>query len=200
MAQAFTNPPITTPIYNQQQATRLGLGDFSSTVNPSGPGGAGTFNGGLNPSMFGPGTGMGANGNIYPLGQTAAYTRIYAIVQSGEPIIVNPETGEPYPPGYIPTIQDPNTREGWQFGDSWKEIMEITDAKSAESWRQTKEIALRPGEEATAKKVAQYRGDFDSAVQKLTRQGAEKVYGPNNETLKNIDQREQGYRDIAKSQ
>ncbi|MEG4520890.1 MULTISPECIES: hypothetical protein [unclassified Microcoleus] len=201
MAQAYTNQPITTPIYNQQQATRLGLGDFSSSVNPAQPGGVnGTFNGNFNPALFGPGTGMGVNGNIYPLGQQTQYTRIYAVVQSGEPIIVNPETGEPYPPGYIPTIQDPNTREGWQAGDSWREIMELTNAKSAEDWRQTKEIALRPGEEAIAKGVSKFRGDFDSAVQNVTRRNAERFYGPNNETLKNIDQREQGYRDIAKSQ
>jgi hypothetical protein len=199
MAQIYTNQPTTTPIYNPQQAAQLGSGNFQS-IN-GGPGAGGTFNGNFNPSLFGqPGTGMGANGNIYPLGQQTQYTRIYAVVQSGEPIIVNPETGEPYPPGYIPTIQDPNTRENWQPGDSWAEIMELTNAKSAESWRQTKEIALRPGEEAVGNKVAQLRGDFDSAVQSVTRKNAERFYGPNNETLKNIDKREQGYRDIAKSQ
>ncbi|MEG4798776.1 hypothetical protein QUA69_27320 [Microcoleus sp. LAD1_D1] len=202
MAQAFANQPITTPIYNQQQATRLGQGDFSSINGGAGAGAEGGFNGQFNPNpLFGqPGTGMGSQGNIYPLGNNLAYTRIYAVVQSGEPIIVNPETGEPYPPGYIPTIQDPNTRENWQPGDSWTEIMEITNAKSAESMRQTKEIALRPGEEAIAKKIAQYRGDFDQAAQKYVRGGAERLYGPNNETLKNIDQREQGYKDIAKQQ
>ncbi|MEG5084572.1 hypothetical protein QUB53_28595 [Microcoleus sp. AT8-B4] len=200
MAQAYSNPPVTTPIYNPQQAARLGQGDFSSLNGGAGAGGGG-FNGQFNPNpLFGPGTGMGSQGNIYPLGNNLAYTRIYAVVQSGEPIIVNPETGEPYPPGYIPTIQDPNTRENWQPGDSWTEIMELTNAKSAEQMRLTKEIALRPGEEAVANKLSEYRSDFDQAAQKYTRGLAERFYGPNNETLKNIDKREQGYRDIAKQQ
>ncbi|MEG4446990.1 hypothetical protein QUB49_35455, partial [Microcoleus sp. AT9_B4] len=181
------------------QATRLGQGDFSSINGGAGAGGG--FNGQFNPNpLFGPGTGMGSQGNIYPLGNNLAYTRIYAVVQSGEPIIVNPETGEPYPPGYIPTIQDPNTRENWQPGDSWTEIMEFTNAKSNEQMRLTKEIALRPGEEAIGNKVSELRGNFDQGVQNVTRKIANRVYGPNNSTLQNIDKREQGYRDLAKQQ
>lgn len=167
----------TTPIYNQTQAIQLQQGDFSS----------------LN-------AGAGANGGTYPLGQGVAYTRVYLQVQSGEPIILNPETGEPYPPGYVPTIQDPNTRENWQPGDSWTELQQFADAKLAETMRLGKERLIRPGEEILGNKVAEAKGAVGQGVTNFTTRAAEAIYGKDNQTLKDINAREQRYRQVAQQQ
>lgn len=167
----------TTPIYNQTQAIQLQQGDFSS----------------LN-------AGAGANGGMYPLGQGVAYTRVYLQVQSGEPIIVNPETGEPYPPGFVPTIQDPNTRENWQPGDSWTEIQQFADAQLAEVMRLGQERLIRPGEEIVANKVAGLKGQVGQGVTNFTTGIAEAIYGKDNQTLKDINAREQRYKQVAQQQ
>lgn len=173
---AYTGQPQTTPIYDQRQAIQLQQGDFSS----------------LNAG--------GANGGMYPLGQGVAYTRVYLQVQSGEPIILNPETGEPYPPGYVPTIQDPNTRENWQPGDSWTELQQFADAKLAETMRLGKERLIRPGEEILGNKVAEAKGAVGQGVTNFTTRAAEAIYGKDNQTLKDINAREQRYKQVAQQQ
>ncbi len=181
MAGAFTNQPRTTPVYGQQQATQLGNGDFSQ------------FNQGMQPGQFGMGGGMGGGmgpgGNIYPLGGGMAHTTIYAVVESGQPKIINPETGEYYPPGYIPTITDPSTWEQWQPGQSWTEVMELSRAETDEGWRQIKEILIRPGEEGAANLTQQFSRDFITAGKKVAGGVAEAVYGKDNQTLKDIQAR-----------
>lgn len=176
MATPQANQPQSIPIYNQQQAIQLQQGDFSS----------------LN-------AGAGANGIYRSIGSPAV-ARVYVTLQSGEPIIANPETGEPYPPGFVPTVQDPNTRENWQVGDSWREQMEITNAKSRESLRLTREILIRPFEEALAGKAAEAKGEFDRAMTKYATGAAGALYGKDNPTLKNIQEREQRYKQIAQQQ
>lgn len=165
------------PIYNQTQAIQLQQGDFSS----------------LN-------AGAGANGGMYSLGQGVGGTIIYLKVQSGEPILLNPETGEPYPPGYVPTIQDPNTRENWQPGDSWTEIQQFADAKLAETMRLGKERLIRPGEEIVANKVAGAKEQVGQGVTNFTTGIAEAIYGKDNQTLKDINAREQRYKQVAQQQ
>ena len=176
MAGAFTNQPRSTPITNQQQANQLGKGDFSS------------FN---NQGMQQPGTGggMGPNGDIHSLGGGMAHTTFYAVVASGLPIIRNPKTGEPYPPGHIPTIQDPNTWEQWRPGDSWKEVMGLADAQLAEDLRMAQETVFRPAEEAAAELVGGFKRDLGNASKKWATGAAEKIYGKDNKTLKDIQQR-----------
>lgn len=180
MAAAFTNQPRVTPIYNQQVASQLGNGNFSQ------------FNQGMQPGMGGmqPGMGgMGVNGNIYPLGGGMMATTIYATVTSGQPIILDPKTGIPYPPGFIPEIQDPNTWEGWQLGDSWKETQTLADAKLAEMHRTAKEIAFRPGEEMVGNRVAKLKTDFGQGQIDLATGLANRFYGKDNETLKGIQEK-----------
>ena len=133
----------------------------------------------------------GANGNIYPLGSQFGHTTIYAVVESGQPRIMNPETGEYYPPGYIPTIQDPNTWEQWRPGDSWRETMELANAEFAEGMRQAQETILRPGEEAAANTAQQFLKDLSGAANKWSGQAAQNFYGKDNQTLKDIQSRAQ---------
>lgn len=175
MVAAFTNQPRTTPIYNQQQASQLGQGNFS-TMQP-----------GVQPGMQGfGGQPGGMNGNIYPLGQQFGHTTIYAVVESGQPIILDPKTGKAYPPGYIPTIQDPNTWEQWQPGQSWAETMELANAELQEGKRQAIETLVRPGEEAAAETAQGFMRDFSAATNKLAGQTAQSLYGKDNKTLKDL--------------
>ncbi|MEG4529884.1 hypothetical protein [Microcoleus sp. D2_18a_D3] len=177
MAAVFTNQPRTTPIYNQQQATQLGSGNFTSMQPGTQPGMQG----------FG-GQPGGMNGNIYPLGQQFGHTTIYAVVESGQPIILDPKTGKPYPPGYIPTIQDPNTWEQWTPGQSWAETMELANAELAEGKRQAIETLVRPGEEAAAEATQGFMRDLNNAANKLAGQTAQNLYGKDNKTLKNLQE------------
>lgn len=187
MAGAFTNQPRSTPITNQQVANQLGNGDFSQFNQGMQPGMGGGTGGGMNPG--GIGGGMGPGGNIYPLGGGMAHTTIYAVVESGQPIIMNPKTGEPYPPGYIPTIQDPNTWEQWQPGQSWTETMELANSEFAEGMRKAQETLLRPGEEAAAESAQGFMQDLSKAANKWSGQTAEGLYGKDNKTLKDIQQK-----------
>lgn len=183
MAGAFTNQPRSTPITNQQVANQLGRSENVSEFNQA-------MQSGMQPGMQpGTGGGMGAGGNIYPLGGGMAHTTIYAVVESGLPIIQNPKTGEPYPPGYIPSIQDPNTWEQWQPGQSWTEVMGLANAELTEALRMSQEILFRPGEEAVAESVGTFKGDIGNASKKWATGVAEKIYGKDNKTLKDIQQR-----------
>jgi len=179
MAGAFTNQPRTAPITNQQVANQLGRSEDASGFNQA-------MQSGMQP---GTGGGMGSGGNIYPLGGGMAHTTIYAVVESGLPIIMNPKTGEPYPPGYIPSIQDPNTWEQWQPGQSWMEVIGLANAELAEALRMSQEILIRPGEEAAAENVAGFKKDLGNASKKWAGQAAEILYGKDNATLKGIQQR-----------
>ena len=133
----------------------------------------------------------GAGGGFYPLGYGFANTTIYAVVESGQPKIINPQTGEFYPPGYIPTIQDPNTWEQWRPGDSWRETMELANAEFREGMRQAQETLLRPGEEATANAAQGFLQDLSKASNKWAGQTAQNLYGKDNQTLKDIQSRAQ---------
>jgi hypothetical protein len=181
MAAAFSNQPRTTPIYSQQQAQQLGQGNFSSLQQQQ-------FGGQMQGFGGQPG---GMNGNIYPLGSQFGHTTIYAVVESGQPIIINPETGQPYPPGYIPTIQDPNTWEQWRPGQSWTETMELANAEFSEGMRQAQETLLRPGEEAAAGATQQFLKDLSGAANKWSGGAAQSLYGKDNQTLKDIQARAQ---------
>lgn len=202
MAGAFTNQPRSTPITNQQQATQLGQGDFSSLQQqqfgqqPFGNQmqGFGGQPGGMNGNIYPPGQGFGGqpggmNGNIYPLGLQFGHTTIYAVVESGQPIIIDPKTGKKYPPGYIPTIQDPNTWEQWQPGQSWTETMKLANAEFKEGMRQAQETLIRPGEEAAANTVQGFMQDLSKAANKWSGQAAQGLYGKDNQTLKDIQSR-----------
>ncbi|MEG4287000.1 hypothetical protein QUB68_28240 [Microcoleus sp. A006_D1] len=183
MAGAFTNSPRSTPVYNPQQAAQLGNGNFEQFNQGISPGG---YGGGMGAGGYG--GGMGAGGNIYPLGGGMAHTTIYAVVESGQPIIMNPKTGEPYPPGYIPTIQDPSTWEQWQPGQSWTETMGLAKAEMSEGMRKAQETLLRPGEEAAAETAQTFMQDLSKAANKWSGQAAESLYGKDNKTLKNLQE------------
>ena len=144
--------------------------------------------------------GMGANGNIHPLGFGMGHTTIYAVVESGQPIIMNPKTGEPYPPGYIPSIQDPNTWEQWQPGQSWAETMGLAQAELQEGMRQAQETLIRPGEEAAAETAQTFMQDLSKAANKWSGQSAESLYGKNNKTLQQLQKQAGGAGKAAISQ
>lgn len=59
------------------------------------------------------------------------YTGVYAQVESGPPIIINPETGEPYPPGFTPTVQNPYTWDLYQPFEKIQEAKQLHDAEKA---------------------------------------------------------------------
>jgi hypothetical protein len=182
MVAAFTNQPRSTPITNQQQATQLGQGDFSSMQQQQ------QQFGGQQMQGFG-GQPGGMNGNIYPLGQQFGHTTFYAVVESGLPRIVNPKTGGYYPPGHIPKIDDPNTWEQWRPGDSWQETMGLANAEFSEGMRQAQETLLKPGEEAAAESAQGLLRNLSGAANQWSGQAAQKLYGKDNQTLKDIQSR-----------
>ncbi|WP_293128862.1 hypothetical protein [Microcoleus sp. bin38.metabat.b11b12b14.051] len=185
-AGAFTNQPRVTPIYNPQQAAQLGKGDFSS-LNGA-PGAQGGYGGGAGGVPGGQG-GSGGGGNTYLLGGGMGYTTVYATVKSGQPIIINPETGKPYPPGYIPEIQDPSTHEEWRPGDSLADSQKLADAALAEKKREGIEIFIRPFEEKVSEDLTNLKAGAGNAFVNTARKGAELLYGKDNKTLKEIQGR-----------
>lgn len=101
---------------------------------------------------------------MYPLGQYQQNQMVYMILESGRPIIMNPETGQPYPPGYIPKVHDKRTWEEWQPGDSWSEEAEKTNAQWSYDIQQTTEKIIRPWEEYKAELWSEFWGDTGKSL------------------------------------
>lgn len=104
---------------------------------PAGGTGYGMAGGG----MAGGGMAGGGYGISQPMTQEQAqaqmwaaqtgYTGVYAQVESGPPIIMNPETGKPYPPGFTPTVQNPYTHDLYQPFEKMQEAKQLRDAEAA---------------------------------------------------------------------
>lgn len=158
----------TTDIRNPIAAQELQQGNFPL---PGQPFPSGQFPGGY-PGM----APMGGAGFGYPLGGTLSQPVIYAQVSHGEPIILDPETGQAYPPGYVPPIDDPNTHLQWVPGTSWQEINELADSKLQESWRQTLENLIRPTEELIANRVSDAKGEIGNRLEQKGNNLGQKLY------------------------
>jgi len=171
MAGAFTNQPRTTPIYDPRQAAQLGNGDFSSL---GGAGGGASGGAGAN----------GTSGSTHLLGGGMGHTTIYAVAQSGQPKIMNPKTGEFYPAGYIPEIQDPNTHEEWRPGQDLAQVRKLTDAEFAEAGWKAIETVVRPAEQSLANLYDKGMKGLSGARQRAADGVAGSLYGKDNSKLK----------------
>ena len=96
---------------------------------------------------------------MYPLGQYQQNQMVYMILESGRPIIMDPETGKPFPPGFIPKVHDKRTWEEWRPGDSWSEEKEKTDLQWEHDMQQFTENNIRPWEEYFAKLRSEFWGE-----------------------------------------
>jgi hypothetical protein len=85
-------------------------------------------------------------------------------VTSGPPIIIDPETGKPYPPNYIPNEQAPGTHEMWTPGSSLGEAKKLQKARLDEFTRSRIETVVRPHEEALVKRLDQGVDQFERGV------------------------------------
>lgn len=88
--------------------------------------------------------------DAYLWGGQTGYTGVYAQVESGPPIIMNPETGQPYPPGFVPTVQNPYTHDLYQPFEKMQEARQLAQAESAYAWNKAMENVLGPIDERMA--------------------------------------------------
>lgn len=158
-----------TDIRNPYAAQQIGQGNFPAPMQPF-P--SGQFPGGY-PGMqsYGGGAAYG-----YPIGSTLSQPVIYAQVAHGEPVILNPETGQAYPPGYVPEVNDPYTHESWQIGDSWAEAKELADAQLSESIRQSGENFFRPFEEKMGENYTNLTESAGRRLEEVTNQLGARLY------------------------
>lgn len=94
-------------------------------------------------------------------------TQVIATVTHGPPIIIDPKTGKPYPPNYVPNEQAPGTHEMWTPGSSWAEGRKLAAARLDEYNRAAIEAGLRPREEELVKKQDQLVTQYGQAVTKF---------------------------------
>lgn len=94
-------------------------------------------------------------------------TQVIASVVSGPPIIIDPKTGKPYPPNYVPTEQAPGTHEMWTPGSSWAEGRKLAAARLQEINRSWIEERVRPHEEALVKKVNEGVDVYEQTAKKF---------------------------------
>ena len=127
---------------------------------------------------------------MYPLGQYQQNQMVYMILESGRPIIMNPETGKPYPPGYVPKVHDKRTWEEWAPGDSWTEEAEKTNAQWSHDIQQSTEKITRPWEEYFAELWSDYCGDTGKSIVSFAENfnGISRAYIENQRQGKNLDE------------
>lgn len=82
--------------------------------------------------------------------------KMIGTVTSGPPIIINPETGEKYPPNFIPNEQAKGTHEMWTPGSSLNENWQLQKARLQEYTRAGIEKRVRPYEEALVAEKNKY--------------------------------------------
>jgi hypothetical protein len=93
------------------------------------------------------------------------YTGVYAQVESGPPIIIDPETGKPYPPGFTPTVQNPYTHDLYQPFEKMQEAKERRDFEAAAARNKALENTLGKWEgEAADRMLAEGRKSDEQLI------------------------------------
>jgi hypothetical protein len=90
--------------------------------------------------------------------------KMIGTVTSGPPIIINPETGKPYPPGFIPNEQAKGTFELWTMGSSLAENNKLQTARLREITRAAIEKGIRPYEEKLVNELNKGVDSYEQAV------------------------------------
>lgn len=93
--------------------------------------------------------------------------QVIANVVAGPPIIINPKTGKPYPPNYIPDEQAPGTHEMWTPGSAMADDRKLKAARVQEINRSNIETATRPHLEALMKKGDEAIDTYEAVSGKL---------------------------------
>ena len=93
--------------------------------------------------------------------------KMIGTVTSGPPIIINPETGKAYPPGFIPNEQAKGTHELWTFGSSLAEARTLQVARLREITRAAMEKGIRPHEEKLVNELNKGVDSYEQAVMKF---------------------------------
>lgn len=165
-------PAMEAPVnMNNQLAAELGYipQGMAQAYQPGGYGGVqyGGTGYGYAPGGTGYGMGGGMAGGGYGMGgpmnpeqaqaqmwaAQTGYTGIYATVESGPPIIINPETGQPYPPGYVPSVQNPYTHDLYTPFEKIQEAKALRDAEAALARNKFLENSLGKWDEQMAERM-----------------------------------------------
>ncbi len=94
--------------------------------------------------------------------------QVIANVVAGPPIIINPKTGKPYPPNYIPDEQAPGTHEMWTPGSAMADDRKLKAARVQEINRSNIETATRPHLEKLMKRGDELIDVYETASGKFS--------------------------------
>lgn len=94
--------------------------------------------------------------------------QVIANVVAGPPIIINPKTGKPYPPNYIPDEQAPGTHEMWTPGSAMADDRKLKAARLQEINRSNIEGMTRPHLEKLMKKGDELIDAYETASGKFS--------------------------------
>ncbi|MCT7948300.1 hypothetical protein NG798_00640 [Ancylothrix sp. C2] len=126
-------------------------------------GGGGSMGGGGYASGGG-GPVQGQHGTHYPLGSYGQSMVVTANLEHGEPIIMDPKTGQPLPPGVVPNLRDPNQYYPYQPWEASQEAQMIADAKSKQTLNQAIQNIYGPYDEARAEQITKGQAARDEAI------------------------------------
>ena len=122
----------------------------------------------------------GQYGTHHSLGSYGQSMVVTANLEHGQPILHNPETGEPLPPGVVPNIRNPNEYYAYTPWEASQEAQMIADAQSAKTMNDALKQAMEPWDEFRAEQIKKGAATKDAAITA----GAEKFRGESEKFLK----------------
>ena len=131
--------------------------------------------------MYGGGGVPGQYGTNYPLGSYGQNMIVTANLEHGQPIILDPETGEPLPPGIVPNIRNPDQYYPYQPFEAAQEAKQYADAQSAKTMNDALKTVMEPYDNWLAEKIKKGAADKDAAIT----QGAEKIRSESEKLIAN---------------
>lgn len=139
------------------------LAGTSTPVYGGGYGGpGGMYGGGM--GGYGGGGMPGQYGTNYPLGAYGQNMVVTANLEHGQPIILDPETGQPLPPGVVPNIRDENQYYPYQPWEAAQEAQQYADAQSAKTMNDALKTVMEPWDNLRAEKIKQGAATKDAAI------------------------------------
>ncbi len=172
-AQAPPNPMAgqSTPIYG---GGGMNAGNGYQGGMPAGGGyggGMGGYGGGGMPGQY---------GTNYPLGAYGQNMVVTANLEHGQPIILDPETGQPLPPGVVPNLRDPNQYYPYQPGEAVQEALMWNKAQSEKTINDSLKNIFSSADEYAADKIKEGGKARDAAML----EGSKKIGGEVEKAIK----------------
>lgn len=106
----------------------------------------------------------GQYGTHHSLGSYGQSMVVTANLEHGQPILHNPETGEPLPPGVVPNIRNPNEYYAYTPWEASQEAQMVADAQSAKTMNDALKRAMEPWDEFRAEQIKKGAATKDAAI------------------------------------